>query len=135
MTEAARQSALGFADRLATRSADALGDATLAVILHGSLTLGDFTPRRSDIDLLVIVASQVSDDRLAALRDAVDQVHEDAPSRVDLRVVTRATTRSPTLAPLMEAALTIRPGRALGLETRIAERDLVGRARGRRLRG
>jgi predicted nucleotidyltransferase len=119
------QRALAFAGRLAARCSDALGDAVLAVILHGSLTLGDFTPGRSDIDLLVIVATPLSDDRVAALRDAVDQVREAAPSRVDLRVVTRATTRSPTLAPLLEASLTVRPGRGLEVETRIAEPDLI----------
>ena len=140
MTEAARPSALAFADGLASRCSDALGDAVLSVILHGSLTLGDFTPGRSDIDLLVIVERPLGDVQLAALRHAVDAVRNDAPCRVDLRVVTRASAGSATRAPAMEAALTLRPGKALDVETRIAEPDLapefsIARAHGRSLVG
>jgi predicted nucleotidyltransferase len=31
-----------------------VGDTVAAVILHGSLTLGDFLPGRSDVDLLAV---------------------------------------------------------------------------------
>ena len=110
MTEAARLSALAFADELVSRCTDALGDAALSAILHGSLTLGEFTPGRSDIDLLVIVGGALSDDELAALRDAVAAAGEDAPRRVDLRVLTRATAAVPARRPRMEAEFTVRPG-------------------------
>jgi predicted nucleotidyltransferase len=32
-----------------------LGEAVAGVILHGSLTLDDYVPGRSDVDLLVVV--------------------------------------------------------------------------------
>jgi predicted nucleotidyltransferase len=139
-TEAARLSALAFADGLATRCTDALGDAVLSTILHGSLTLGDFTPHRSDIDLLVIVGNPLSDDELAALRDAVAAAGGDAPRRVDLRLVTRTTAAVPPRRPRMEAEFTFRPGQSIGVETGFAEPDLVpefsiARAHGRNLVG
>jgi predicted nucleotidyltransferase len=139
-TEAARLRALAFADRLASRCTDALGPTVLSVILHGSLTLGDFTPGRSDIDLLVIVEAPLREDQVAALRHAVDAARDDAPRRVDLRVVARASTGSPTRAPAMEAALTVRPGTGLDVETGITEPNLVpefsvARAHGRSLVG
>jgi predicted nucleotidyltransferase len=140
VTGVARLRALAFAARLAARSSDALGDALVSVILHGSLTLDDFTPGRSDIDVLVVVGEPLSDDQFATLRNAVDQLRGDASSRVDLRVVTRATAAAPTRAPVMEAAFTLRPGKAPDVETRIAEPDLVAefsiaRAHGRSIVG
>jgi hypothetical protein len=140
VTDVARLRALAFAARLASRCSDALGDALVSAILHGSLTLADFTPGRSDIDVLAVVVEPLSDDRLAELRKAVDELAGDAPRRVDLRVVTRATAGSPAPAPMLEAAFTLRPGRAPELQTRFAEPDLVAefsiaRAHGRSIVG
>ncbi|MGH2741716.1 MAG: aminoglycoside adenylyltransferase domain-containing protein [Thermoleophilaceae bacterium] len=110
-------------------------------LLHGSLTLDDFTPGRSDIDLLAIVETPLSDDQLSALGDAVDRVRKDAPSRIDLRVVTRTTAGSPTRLPAMEAAFVLRPGQDREIETRVAhEPDLIvefsmARAHGRSIVG
>jgi predicted nucleotidyltransferase len=36
------------------------------VILHGSLTLGDYVPGRSDLDLLVVAQDPLTDAQLAA---------------------------------------------------------------------
>jgi hypothetical protein len=132
--------ALAFAARAASECSDVLGDALVSVILHGSLTLDDFVPGRSDIDLLVVVGEPLDDEQLTALRDTVDQLAGSAPPRVDLRVVTRATAAAPTPAARMEAALTLRPGRTPEVETRIAEPDLVAefsiaRAHGRSIVG
>jgi hypothetical protein len=138
VTHDARLRALAFADRLAARCSAGLGNATASVILHGSLTLDDFAPRRSDIDLLVVVENPLSDDQLAAIRDAL---RGDAPCRVDLRVVTRATAASPTRSPVLEAAFVLRPGKQLEMEARVAqEPDLVvefsiARAHGRSIVG
>jgi predicted nucleotidyltransferase len=141
VTEDARLRALSFADRLASRCSDALEDAVVCVILHGSLTLDDFTPGRSDVDLLLVVENPLSDEQLAALADTVDQVRRDAPSRVDLRVVTRATAAAPTRAPALEVAFALRPGKEPEMEARVAEEpDLVvefsvARAHGRSIVG
>jgi hypothetical protein len=64
------EAALRFADELARACAGALGEAVAGVILHGSLTLDDYVPGRSDIDLLVVVDDPLGDARLAALVEA-----------------------------------------------------------------
>jgi predicted nucleotidyltransferase len=121
-----RRRATTFAEQLASRCANALGDRVVAVILHGSLTLGDFTPGRSDIDLLIVVEQPLADEEIGALQEAVDPLRGEAPSRVDLRVVTRAVAAAPAPAPAMEASIALRPGQPLAVETRVAgEPDLV----------
>jgi predicted nucleotidyltransferase len=125
MTDVAHLRALAFTARLASECSDALGDALVSVILHGSLTLDAFTPGRSDIDLLVVVDQPLRVDQLAELLDAVDQLHKSAPTRVDLRVVTRETAGSPTRAPAMEVAFTLRPETPPDIETRITAPDLL----------
>jgi Domain of unknown function (DUF4111)/Nucleotidyltransferase domain len=113
------------------------------MILHGSLTLGDYVPGRSDVDLLVVVDDPLTDAQFTALIEAVAALRPRAPDRVDLRVVTRQVAASPTLAPPMEAYIEITPDSSsdLCIERRHpGERDLVVefsmcRAHGRSLVG
>jgi Nucleotidyltransferase domain/Domain of unknown function (DUF4111) len=134
------EEATRYAGALAHGAAGALGDTVAAVILHGSLTLGDYLPGRSDVDLLVVVDDPLDDARLDALTGAVAAAP--APARVDLRVVTRRVVASPTPAPPMEASLELTPGSGVRVEQRQhpGERDLavefsVCRAHGRSLLG
>jgi hypothetical protein len=128
-----------FAGALARAAAGALGDSVAAVILHGSLTLGDYLPGRSDVDLLAVVDRPLDGPRLDALTGAVAAARP--PARVDLRVVTRQVAAAPTPAPPMEAYLELTPGSGLRVERRHpGERDLVVefsvcRAHGRSLVG
>jgi Domain of unknown function (DUF4111)/Nucleotidyltransferase domain len=142
LTGASADDALAYADALAQAASRALDDALAAVILHGSLTLGDYLPGRSDIDLLLIVADPLTDAQLAGLAKAVGQQRPRAPIRVDLRVVTRTAAGVPTPLPPMEAYLRIKgPERCAHIEGRDrGERDLavefsVCRAHGRSLLG
>jgi hypothetical protein len=113
------------------------------VILHGSLTLGDYLSGRSDVDLLAVVDEPLTDDQMAALIQAVEAHRPQAPGRVDLRVVTRYVAASPTLVPPMEVYIEITPGSGSGLyveRRHPGERDLVVefsmcRAHGRSLVG
>ncbi len=121
-----RRRATAFAEQLARSCADALGDQVIAAILHGSLTLGDYTSGRSDIDLLVVVEQPLADDEISVLWEAIDSLGRNTPSRVDLRVVTREVAASPTPAPAMEAYIALQPGQAAAIETRVpGEPDLV----------
>jgi predicted nucleotidyltransferase len=137
------EGALRFAGALARSCADALGEAVAGVMLHGSLTLGDYLPGRSDVDLLVVVDDPLTDARSAALTQAAAAYQARAPGRVDLRVVTRQVAGAPTPAPPMEAYIEITPasGSELHVERRHpGERDLVVefsmcRAHGRSLVG
>jgi hypothetical protein len=139
---ASPEAALRFAEALARACAVALGRAVAGVILHGSLTLGDYLPGRSDVDLLVVVDEPLSDAQLAALIEAMASRPAEAPGPVDLRLVTRQVAASPTPAPPMEAYLRLTPGSGVRLEERRhpGERDLVVelsvcRAHGRSLLG
>jgi ketosteroid isomerase-like protein/predicted nucleotidyltransferase len=138
---ASAEEASRFAEALARSSAAALGRTVAGVILHGSLTLGDYVPGRSDVDLLVVVDDPLSDAQLDALAEAVERQRPAAPGRVDLRVVTRPVAASPTLAPPMEAYLELTPESGVQTERRHpGERDLVVelsvcRAHGRSLLG
>jgi hypothetical protein len=134
---------LRFAEALTCSCADALGETVAGVILHGSLTLGDYLPGRSDVDLLVVVDDPLTDPQLAALIQVTAAHRPQAPGRVDLRVVTRQVAGAPTLAPPMEIYVEITPGAGWGLyveRRHPGERDLVVefsmcRAHGRSLVG
>jgi predicted nucleotidyltransferase len=137
MTE---EAAIRFAERLAEGSADVLGDAFVAAILHGSLVLGDYTPGRSDIDVLVVAERELGDGQIDALTELAAAERPHAPARVDLRVVTRAVAAAPTPEPQMEIYVAADPNGGVEVETRQAERDLVielsvCRAHGRSLIG
>ena len=127
LTGASAHDALAYADTLAHASSRALDDALAAAILHGSLTLGDYLPGRSDIDLLLIVNDPLTDAHLADLAKAVGQQRPRGPVRVDLRVVTRTAAGAPSSLPPMEAFLRIKgPERRVHLEGRDrGERDLA----------
>jgi predicted nucleotidyltransferase len=136
------EAALRFAEELARACAGALGETVAGVILHGSLTLDDYVPGRSDLDLLVVVGEPLNDAQLAALTEALAGHRPRAPGPVDLRVVTRQVAASPTPAPPLEAYLRLTPGSGVRLEERRhpGERDLVVelsvcRAHGRSLLG
>jgi hypothetical protein len=125
---ASADEAARFAGVLARASAGALGETVVGVVLHGSLTLGDYLPGRSDVDLLVVVDEPLTDARLAALTQAVAAQRPAAPGRVDLRVVTRQVAAAPTPAPPMEAYLELAPGSEPGVQVERChpgERDLV----------
>lgn len=54
-------------DAVVTRLREALGDALVGIYLHGSLALGCFNPRCSDLDLLVVTRRPLADRERAAL--------------------------------------------------------------------
>jgi hypothetical protein len=136
------EAALRFAGTLARACAGALGPATAGVIVHGSLTLGDYVPGRSDLDLLVVVDQPLGDAQLAALVEVMASRRAEAPGPVDLRLVTRQVAAAPTPAPPLEAYLRLTPSSGVRLEERRhpGERDLavelsVCRTHGRSLLG
>ena len=126
-TAASAQEALRFAESLGRACARALDRIVAGVILHGSLTLGDYVPDRSDVDILVVIDNPLNDRQLKALIDAAESLRSQAPGRVDLRVATRDTAAAATRTPPLEAYIEIVPGRdSMHVETRHpGERDLV----------
>ena len=58
---------------------EALGDHLLSLALHGSWALGDFTPGRSDIDVLAVMATDPTAATLAALHEVHARLGTDFP--------------------------------------------------------
>ena len=84
----------------------------MGVILHGSLTLGDYVPEASDVDLLVVVTEPLNDERVVALIEAATAEHAALPTPVDIRLITLETALHPTPRPLMEAYIRLPGGAA-----------------------
>jgi predicted nucleotidyltransferase len=53
--------AIALAERISATCSRVLRGNLLSVILHGSLVLGDYLPRSSDVDLLAIVERRLLD--------------------------------------------------------------------------
>jgi hypothetical protein len=113
--------ALGWARRLAATWSHELGEALTSVILHGSLVLGGYNPRRSDIDLLAIVARPLTDSEPESLARALSAAQAGMPCPVDFRGVTREVAADPREAPPLELYVRHRPGCPPGLEARRQE--------------
>jgi predicted nucleotidyltransferase len=65
------RAATELAQEIADSCAELFGDRLVAVILHGSLVLGDYSPASSDVDLLAVAERPLTDDELAALAELV----------------------------------------------------------------
>lgn len=134
------RAATELAQEIADSCAELVGDRLVAVILHGSLVLGDYSPASSDVDLLVIVERPLTDDELAALAELV-LARRGKAAGIDLRVVTRAVAGEPTESPAIELYVGVHHDHEPELLRRIdGERDLVAelsmvRADGRSLVG
>jgi hypothetical protein len=118
--------ALAFAERIAQVCSHRLGQTLASLIIHGSLTLGDYRSDRSDIDLLAIVARSLNDAELESLTHAVAAEQANTRCRVDLRVVTETIAASPVEAPPLELYVRLRPSRSPEILARQPEEpDLV----------
>jgi hypothetical protein len=96
------QSALDAAQVLASSCADVIGAGLLSVVLHGSLAAGGFRPGRSDLDVLLVVAAELTDGAVARLEQVVRTADAGSASGTDLHVVTAQVASSPTAEPMLE---------------------------------
>lgn len=110
---------------IAAACSDLLRDRLVAVILHGSLVLGDYTPGGSDVDLLVIVDRPLSVGELATVEELL-LARRARAAGIDLRVVTSAVAAAPTEAPAMELYVGLHHDQEPEVLRRVdGERDLV----------
>jgi hypothetical protein len=65
--------------RLAAGLGEELGDELLSLSVHGSWVAGDFTPGRSDLDLLALLAHDPNERTLARLSDRHAAISTEAP--------------------------------------------------------
>ncbi len=135
------ESALRAAQHLAQACARIVQGPVRAVILHGSLTLADFVPGKSDIDLLVVADGRLSSAEAAALRSLIGDADLGGAGGIDLHVVASDVAASPAPAPPLELHVGRYPGSPLECESAVdAAPDLpaelsMARADGRSLIG
>ena len=122
-TDAVR--ALGFAQRLADITSQLLGETLLSVVLHGSLTFGDYVRGQSDIDLLAIVDRPLSDSEIESVTRTLAAERAQAPAPADLRFVTRAVAAAPPERPPLELYIRLRATASPEVEARLREPDLI----------
>lgn len=60
--------------RLLSGAQTALGEQFVGMYLHGSLALGDFDPETSDIDFVVVTASELTEEAVSALKTVHKEV-------------------------------------------------------------
>jgi ribosomal protein S18 acetylase RimI-like enzyme len=76
----------GLIGELVDGVTEALEESVVGIYLHGSLVFGDFRPETSDLDLIVVLRSDVDDrqlERLGAIHDAIAQRHPTWHDRID----------------------------------------------------
>ena len=75
-------------DRFVTGSEEALGHNLIGIYLHGSAVMGCFQPGKSDIDLLLVVKEDISDDAKRQFMDLVVELNKQAPAKgLELSIV------------------------------------------------
>jgi predicted nucleotidyltransferase len=112
----AEDEAVVAAKRLADSCADVLRSCLVSAILHGSLTLDDFQPGKSDLDLLLVVERDLADVQIDALVAAVREADVGPAAGIDLLVVTRESAAAPADHPRRELLVGRYPGPSDGLE-------------------
>jgi hypothetical protein len=111
MTAGLDAQSAGYIDAVAARLAAILGRRLVGVYLHGSAVLGGFSRARSDLDLLAVTTTVLTE---ASHRHIVATLSPQAlpcPAvGLELSVVTRASALAPVPAPPFELHLATGPG-------------------------
>ncbi|WP_405107286.1 DUF4111 domain-containing protein [Micromonospora sp. NBC_01405] len=135
--------ALTAAERLADLFADSIGADARSVILHGSLSAGDFRAGSSDIDLLIVIEGGLSDAQSMVLERLVRQADVGSAAGIDLHVITAEIASAPNRTPALELYIGRYDRSSTGFEVErrvAASPDLpaelsMARADGRALKG
>lgn len=81
------------------KSSNILGDNLTGIYLHGSAAMGCFHNRKSDIDLLVVVKNDISNEIKRQYMDMVVELNREAPEKgIELSIVKEAVCK-PFLYP------------------------------------
>ena len=102
MTGDDEQKAVAAVEHLARSCVAAVDVPVVSAILHGSLTLDDFRPGRSDLDLLLVVDGDLTPSEAQALVAVVRDADPRPADGIDLTVVTRESAAAPAEHPSLE---------------------------------
>ena len=83
----AKESLIG---RFTALSRTILGDRLVGVYLHGSAAMGCYQPKKSDLDFLVVVSGQMTDEEKRAYMDQLVGLDAEGPAKgIEMSIVTR----------------------------------------------
>lgn len=84
----------GILDSITLAAEDILGEALTGVYLHGSLAMGCFNPEKSDIDLILVIDRDVTDQQKRRFMETVVALNARAPKKgLELSVVKKEACR------------------------------------------
>lgn len=82
-------------DNFIEQSRHILGDNLTGIYLHGSAVMGCFNPKKSDIDLILVVRDEVKDTVKRQFMDMVVELNKQAPEKgLELSIVREAVCKS-----------------------------------------
>ena len=110
------EAALDAVRKLASSCAAVLDAPVVSAVVHGSLTLDDFRPGASDLDLLLVVEGALTPSEADALVTVVRDADPDPAGGIDLLVVTREVAAAPIGRPSVELQVGCSAGAAGRLE-------------------
>lgn len=71
-------------------SKEILGNKLTGIYLHGSYSMGCFNPQKSDLDLLLVIEDDISDEQKMAFMKNVVKMNEEAPAKgIEMSILKR----------------------------------------------
>ncbi len=81
-------------DRFAFLCRETFAENLTGVYLHGSMAMGCFNPEKSDIDLMVVVKDEPSDESKLSFMHELVRLNEEAPAKgIEMSIVTQAAVK------------------------------------------
>ncbi|WP_026526162.1 aminoglycoside adenylyltransferase domain-containing protein [Butyrivibrio sp. VCD2006] len=76
------------------RSKEILGDNLVGIYIHGSAVMECFNPKKSDLDLIIVVNEKMDDASKRAFMDMVIELNESGPAKgIEMSIVTKDSCR------------------------------------------
>ena len=86
-------------DRFVQQNQSILGGKLVGVYLHGSAVMGCFNSKKSDVDLMIVVNDDISNETKRAYMDMILELNQQAPAKgIELSIV-KETVCSPFVYP------------------------------------
>lgn len=78
-------------DKIVGKSKEILGAELVGIYLHGSMAMGCFHPDKSDIDLIIVIKDDITDNQKLKFMNEVVELNKAAPSKgIELSIVKEA---------------------------------------------
>lgn len=78
-------------DKIVSKSKEILGAELVGIYLHGSMAMGCFHPDKSDIDLIIVIKDDITDNQKLKFMNEVVELNKAAPSKgIELSIVKEA---------------------------------------------